>query len=588
MTWMTAWMIGCGAWSPQDFETLHAGLPLECAHAQTPCESCHDPARPPGPIDGACLSCHAQERPVSHEVPQTDACGACHDACGWDPTTPHPVGFDNPELHGLAFKLADPGVGDCRSCHGEELQGGAARGCGSCHEEAGIGDWRTDCTLCHGGALEPSGAPPVDIDGLAPVSFAAHTAHVEADASYRASPCTDCHATPAAVLDAGHTLDGSPAVAEVVFADGPSPQTSWGSQTCADSYCHGNGSTDDGVVRADDPPMGCESCHATESDPVMMSGVHGIHLDGGAPAVCADCHTDVVDADGVIFAPQRHVDGIHDVAFADLTISSDDGGGTCNGVCHGVPHDGTGWGHPPDYELPEQHGLDSNLQVDDCRACHGSDLRGGSSGTSCDDCHASGWRTDCSFCHGGADGLPPEDLDNTADEALISFLAHPEHADGDAHPLWGCETCHGTASGSYFDAMNDPDHAIDATPGVAEVDFGGVAAGGSTSGGRCTVYCHGDGRSDGTQSDSSSSLACTGCHAMPPSSGEHRDHEHDDYPCAECHAQTVDTADVIIGPNQHVDGTGDVDLNSGLNSVIYNGSTCSGSCHGENHRSESW
>ena len=134
----------------------------------------------------------------------------------------------------------------------------------------------------------------------------------------------------------------------------------------------------------------------------------------------------------------------------------------------------TGQHHPDGYEAPEVHGLAAKLSEESCVECHAADLTGDGDAISCDSCHPAGWRTSCTFCHGGlngdVDGLPPEDIDNETDEALISFGAHPEHADpgGIGHPAYSCDQCHVLPGGALAAG-----HAIDDTPGVAEVDLSG-------------------------------------------------------------------------------------------------------------------
>ena len=71
----------------------------------------------------------------------------------------HPVGYLEPELHGMDAKLQ---VEPCLDCHGADLLGGSSeRSCDPCHDD----DWRTRCTYCHGGEESEDGAPPRDIRG---------------------------------------------------------------------------------------------------------------------------------------------------------------------------------------------------------------------------------------------------------------------------------------------------------------------------------------------------------------------------------------------------------------------------------------
>ena len=59
--------------------------------------------------------------------------------------------------------------------------------------------------------------------------------------------------------------------------------------------------------------------------------------------------------------------------------------------------------HPEGFAAAEVHGPELKLHTQDCRACHGNDLKGGSAEVSCDSCHEPEWRTDCVYCHGGSE-----------------------------------------------------------------------------------------------------------------------------------------------------------------------------------------
>jgi len=599
LPWALVMLAACGqGWEPSVHD--EAAFPLECGHAAVACESCHEEGEPLGRVDDTCVSCHELLRPASHDPGATHQCNECHTTCSWDEITgasPHPEGYDLPSLHGLDANLQ---VLDCGACHGEQWEGGSAQSCDGCHEAQGAVGWRTDCTFCHGGEQgDTLGMPPEDLDDTsdpASVSFRAHGAHADpGGVGHVAYDCGTCHRMPTTALSAGHAVDSSPGVAEVPFG-GLAMGSSYSAGTCT-TWCHGDGvsdgqATDDGLAR------GCDDCHSTEPPFASLSGAHGLHLNVD-DVVCASCHAPVVDAALRVTAPDLHVDGQLTI---DVASGYDPASGTCTVVCHGHDHGGVGWeggGHPPGYDAPEQHGTDALFQASNCRSCHGADLQGGTSGQGCDDCHGPGWRSDCTFCHGGqggdTSGLPPEDLDNTTAQAASSFDAHREHADGQGHPRWDCTICHD--SGGYADALLDAGHWLDATPGVAEVGFSGAPVpGGSYAGSTCSnLYCHGDGQDVGTVSDGSTSLACSDCHPSQASggwggmSGFHSKHMSGDVDatCSDCHASVVDPAGAsIVGDALHVDGTPDVDL--GTTGLTYNGSRCSGSCHGDGHTNDPW
>ncbi len=249
--------------------------------------------------------------------------------------------------------------------------------------------------------------------------------------------------------------------------------------------------------------------------------------------------------------------------------------------------------HPPDWALPENHGVATNLQTDgDCRSCHGANLDavGGTTAVSCDDCHEPTWRTDCTFCHGGtvnASGAPPKDIDGEEDPTLISFTSHTAHIDQG----YGCEQCHYKPS----DVLSNGHVFGDVTPGYGEIDYTdgySVLATYNAATSTCSnAYCHGDGQADnGTATDGEGPYGCTSCHSnlgdpngWAQMSGRHALHLNADSICSECHANTVDAANTIIGPDYHVNGAKDV-----LSNELDAGATCNGACHGHDHQNDTW
>ncbi|MEQ9501089.1 MAG: c-type cytochrome domain-containing protein [Deltaproteobacteria bacterium] len=249
--------------------------------------------------------------------------------------------------------------------------------------------------------------------------------------------------------------------------------------------------------------------------------------------------------------------------------------------------------HPDDFALPEVHGPDLKQGEQDCRDCHGVDLTGGV-GPSCDDCHTQGWRTTCTFCHGGtADdtGAPPRDLNGVTDYIALSFAPHTEHVVGARHPAYDCTTCHTKPE----DVLSTNHIFGDPVRGVAEVRFEqGLSPEGTYADGTCdNLYCHGNGRATGSAARNDGARLCDSCHpsrisgrdAWATMSGEHEDHLREGVDCSECHAATVDDASAIVGPMLHVNGTPDLAFPPG---TITRNVTCSGTCHGEDHDAEDW
>ncbi len=250
----------------------------------------------------------------------------------------------------------------------------------------------------------------------------------------------------------------------------------------------------------------------------------------------------------------------------------------------------TGTVHPAGYAVSTVHGIEAKLQTQACTGCHGEDLTGGTAQVSCDSCHTSGWRTDCTFCHGGTEnstGAPPEDIDDAVTD--VSFPEHGAHVTETIHTAFDCVQCHTRPT----DILS-PGHIFvgDTTGGAAEMDFlGGLSPAGtySTSSGCDNLYCHGNGQAgnagDARTGDTSS---CSMCHGDANSgrslSGQHGEHV-GRYECEECHSLTVSGNTTIATPVNHVNGVRDLALPAG---ITFDNGRCDGACHGEDHRGRNW
>lgn len=246
----------------------------------------------------------------------------------------HPAGWEAPDVHGMAAKFQQL---DCRTCHGDQLQGGIGPACESCHG----GGWETTCTFCHGGQDSTTGAPPEDIDDNVLIQFSPfqkHTQHLDAGA-HQPIPCETCHTVPTSALTMGHFFDDStPGRAEVRFTLLGSGGT-WSGQSCG-VYCHGDGQGP-GTVDHTAGPRQCDSCHpfmnSSENALDGMSGHHEDHIDEGLH--CSNCHS-TVGSNGVIAIPGQHVDGTVQVVLpAGMSRAS----GGCTGTCHGETHNNRSW-----------------------------------------------------------------------------------------------------------------------------------------------------------------------------------------------------------------------------------------------------
>lgn len=253
-----------------------------------------------------------------------------------------------------------------------------------------------------------------------------------------------------------------------------------------------------------------------------------------------------------------------------------------------VPTGGTMGGdyHPPGYDAAAVHGLELKTGAQDCRECHGATLEGGS-GPSCDSCHEDGWRTNCTYCHGGTDGengAPPRDLRGATVRDELTFRAHTEHTTERNHIAWDCDQCHIKP----LDVLSEG-HIFDATAGKSEVDFsGGLSPAGEYDGnGGCSnLYCHGTGRAYGAIEHTAARPSCSGCHTAPPRTGEHGQHSREGIACDQCHSETAQGSNAIGNVANHVNGT--IDVAIAVAGFTFQAGTCTGSCHGENHRGRRW
>lgn len=289
-------------------------------HAPVACGDCHVvPAATdsPGHADTALpaevvfagLAQHDGHAPSYSDATCSDTyCHRGHTATWIPPATPVP---DCVGCHGLPPEAPHPQSAACHLCHAEVVDetGFIAP---LLHVDGTV-QVNERCDGCHGsGEL---GAPPPDLSGHLSSLFigvGAHETHLDGTASSRAVACDDCHLVPSSVSDAGH-LDSTPNAellfAGVAVANGSTPSWNRDTQSCSDSWCH----------RAPSPRW-------TDGLGLSCTGCHGMPPSAPHPQLsnCAQCHGDIISAQGVIVAPQRHVDGVIDVSVPD----------TCNS-CHG-------------------------------------------------------------------------------------------------------------------------------------------------------------------------------------------------------------------------------------------------------------
>ncbi len=282
----------------------------------------------------SCQSCHGENYEGGNSGV---SCYTCHVI-----TYPHPNGFaqiGSPQFHGQYFKdIANWELQPCQTCHGTNYTGGnTGTSCknSGCHSSA---KGPEACNTCHGQftgnvASLKTWAPPKGLNDetdMEEVAVGAHQAHLD---YYSYLPdlasCQECHIVPQNYSDPGH-IDDSPD-AEVVF-DGslayvkteggnrvPSPTYSNTNNTCSSVYCHGNW----GLLKAQSSRKfaygsavlmegNSANVNWTNTTAAVCGSCHNLPPTGHVSQSiddCSDCHTGVVDEDGVILDNQKHING---------------------------------------------------------------------------------------------------------------------------------------------------------------------------------------------------------------------------------------------------------------------------------------
>ena len=363
-----------------------------------------------------------------------------------------------------------------------------------------------ECTTCHGDSTRAAASALVK---AAPAT-GAHLAHLQGKHFRDPLACENCHPIATSSRHSNGEVD-------LPFSGVPASgaATTWNPAdgTCT-TYCHGSATPAWTGVGLD-----CASCHGhppASHDPNSTT--------------CSACHPGTVLADGSInLAAKLHLNGAVDV-----------------NASHGE-----GW------SAPDQHGRSANANLAACRACHGQDLEGGTTGVSCNSCHGgTAWQSTCTFCHGDATrtanpAAPPVGTQGETTTTSVAVGAHAKHLGGGAvGGAVACTECHAVPTG------------IAHVDGTATVTFGAAASRGSLQpvwdgSGCASTYCHGTTISGGTNKTPTwtageGEATCGTCHGVPPPAPHTTSTA-----CGGCHGgYTVASVNATTHLNGSVDATG--------------------------------
>ncbi len=441
-------------WSPavisDRFDHGQYGFPLEGAHAEAQCLSCHRTLEF-GRSETLCAQCHQDV----HEGEMGTDCADCHSTRSFGDLARM---REHHQLTRFPLTGAHTEV-DCQDCHAPAEQGRMT-----------YVNTATECASCHLGRYQAVVDPPHEAANFSR----------ECQACHGTATWTGARFAPAGLREFDHAATGFP-------LDG-----AHAAQEC--QACHG-----DGVYAGKDPE--CVSCHRAEYQATTTPP----HEPSGFPTDCASCHGTASWA-GAGFdhtaRTQFPLTGAH-VEVACMTCHGD---GTFAGrstecrSCHqgdydatrdpphveaGFPldcqtcHSTTAWaGAEFDHDTQTTFPLTGAHVEQACRSCHGGGVYQGLD-TQCQACHladyngttdpphaVSGFPTDCETCH------------NTTswDGAEFDHTTQTTFPLTGAHIAQGCMSCHGggvyqglatecaSCHQSDYDATTDPVHSAAGFP----------------------------------------------------------------------------------------------------------------------------
>ncbi len=306
---------GEGVFDPSSSD-FHGKLAADSQNGMASCQHCHAADYSGGIADVGCNSV------------------GCHTSINV-----HVDGINDPannDFHGSFIKGNMWDMTDCQTCHSSDYSGGfTSPSCVECHTSS---DGPEACNTCHGNFDDISMiAPPRDLDKNTVTTspgVGAHSIHLYENNLGMEIPCVTCHQVPQNVYDQGHVDSELPA--EIIFTqlalvnNGVNSAYSYEQSTCSNTYCHGNfiytkdsapdslkfayesdqiSGNNSSVVwnQVDGTQAPCGSCHGLPPEGHIMVSSTSCGRGG-------ICHPGVVDFDGNISDPTKHINGEINVA----------------------------------------------------------------------------------------------------------------------------------------------------------------------------------------------------------------------------------------------------------------------------------
>jgi len=297
-------------WRDPTSQNFHGKVLAAQSYDAKSCRPCHGSDFDGGLVGSSCRKCHA--------------------------VYPHPQNWiAGPASHSAFLKSNRYDLKACQICHGQDYSlVKVNNSCLTCHAQP---NGPEACNTCHGNPAASAAdlknaAPPKGLDDETEVTSPAVGAH-QAHLAYftelsAATVCQECHLVPATLVAANHIDDNTRAEAVFVGPLGarkteggarvPQVVYDFNTNTCSNSYCHGNWALRKSQSRnnfafAAELMAGNNAAPKwTDSASASCGSCHGLPPTGHIPSpltACSNCHQGVVDGAGNIVDKTKHING---------------------------------------------------------------------------------------------------------------------------------------------------------------------------------------------------------------------------------------------------------------------------------------